>query len=127
MSADREAVIEGLQKLVDALRADERVPLPWDGTMTSLTFYPHNLDGEGFAEVIRLLGGEGWRQRTTSASSSGAVSTWLKVTGHIAGLRVELNANADEVCEAIEPQPVIERHCPALDAVIAEAQEGGTS
>jgi hypothetical protein len=122
VSADegREAVLDGLQKYLDAARADERVPLPLAGTDSLMTFYPR-LDGDALAEVLRAMDGNGWTQRTEESQGI----TWLRVDGRIAGLRVRINAHADDVCEPIEPRPVIERRCPALDVVIAESQEGG--
>ena len=128
MSADekRAAVLDGLQKYLDAARADERVPLPWDGTVMPLNFYPGGIDGEVLAAIISALGGEGWQVSTKPAGAP--VNAWLEVAGRIAGLKVKIFARADEVCEPIDPQPVIERTCPALSAVIAEAsQEGGRS
>jgi hypothetical protein len=126
MSADetRAAVLDGLQKYLDAARADERVPLPWDGTTMPLNFYPDDIDGEALAAIITALGGEGWQVSTKPAGEP--IGAWLEVAGRIAGLKVKVYARANEVCEPIEPQPVIERSCPALDAVIAEAQEGGS-
>lgn len=124
MSADetRAAYIEGLQKLVDALRADERVPLPFSGTASPMTFYPR-LDGQGLAEVIRAMGGEGWAQLTEESQNI----TWLRVDGRVAGVRVRINVRADDVCEPVDPQPVIERRCPELDALLAETQESEES
>ena len=60
-----------------------------------------------------------------SRQCAATARTYLYVNGHLAGLRVQVIAHADKVCEPVDPQPVIERRCPQLDAVIAEAQEGG--
>jgi hypothetical protein len=129
MSAeDRAAWIRGMRQVLDALERDETVPLPHVGVKQDvLEFFVHGaasgMTGERLAAMVRALGGEGWQQKT----EPGGNITWLKITGHIAGLGVEINADADQVCEPVEPQPVVQRKCPALDAVIAEAQEGGQS
>jgi hypothetical protein len=123
----RAAYIDGLQKLADRLRADESIPIARTGHSReyALDFgILHPIaSGEEFAAIIRALGGEGWQQEVKSHSGS----TWLEVRGRLSGLWVELAASAADACEPIEPQPVIERHCPALDALLAETQEGGTS
>jgi hypothetical protein len=119
---ERAAYIAGLRKLADALESDESIPVPRRGrdAASPLDFgLLHGVgSGEEFAAVIRRLGGSNWSQETKSARDF----TWLDVTGHVAGLWLEVSAGADRICEPIEPQPVIERHCPALDAVIAEAE-----
>jgi hypothetical protein len=127
MSADeiRAAYIEGLRRLAGTLERDESIPVPRRGRSahSPLDFgLLHDVaSGEEFAAAVRALGGEGWQQEIKSSHNF----TWLDVQGRIAGLWVEVSAGADKVCEPIDPQPVIERSCPALDAVIAEAQEGG--
>jgi hypothetical protein len=73
---------------------------------------------ELLAHVVASLGGTGWQQQTVRGDST----DYLYVAGRIEGLRVQVIAHADKVCEPIEPQPVIERRCPELDAVIAEAE-----
>jgi hypothetical protein len=131
MNADeaRAAYIDGLRKLADALERSQAIPLPDTGSKpgSELGFFVHGrkseMTGTRLAAMVRALGGEGWQQRTKPGSGI----TWLEITGQLAGLFIEINADADQVCEPIDPQPVIERSCPALDAVIAEAQEGGTS
>lgn len=120
----RAAYLDGMQRLVDVLRADESIPLPLEGRGESyalaLSLPRGGFTGETFAATVRALGGTGWKQEIRR-STDGAY-TWLYVTGRIDGLHVNVSANADDVCEPIEPQPVIQRTCPALDAVIAEAQ-----
>jgi hypothetical protein len=123
----RAAYIQGLRMLADALERDESIPVPNRGARADNaldTGLLHRVtSGAEFAAIIRSLGGAGWVRETRSSQNF----TWIEVTGHLAGLWVEVSASADKICEPIEPQPVIERHCPALDALIAEAQEGGTS
>jgi hypothetical protein len=114
-----------MQKLVDLLRADDSIPLPRDGWDRE-----HPLDfgilhpiasGEQFAAIVRALGAEDWQQEFKSHTDS----EWVEVRGHFGGFWLELAASARDVCEPIEPQPVIERRCAALDALLAETQEGG--
>jgi len=130
MSADKRAAwIQGLRQVLDVLEGDESIPLPHLGVRADvLEWYVHGssdpMTGERLAAMVRALSGEQWQQKTSPSSSSSAV-TWLTVTGRIAGIGVEINADADQVCEPIDPQPVIERHCPALDAFLAGQQEGG--
>ena len=119
----RAAYIAGMRMLADALERDETIPLPRDGSSAGgaldIGWAHHVTSGEEFAAIVRALGGEGWRQEIKSGSGS----TWLEVRGRLAGLWVEIAASAGKVCEPIEPQPVIARTCPALDAVIAEAAQ----
>ena len=64
MTADeaRAAYIDGLQKLVERLRADERSRCRGTaGTGLADDLQPAPGAAEGLAEVIRALGGEGWR------------------------------------------------------------------
>ena len=123
----RAAFIQGLRQLADTLERDESIPVPRRGLSAgnALDFglLHHLRSGEEFAAVIRALGGEEWDQVTQTSQRF----TWLDVTGHIAGLWVQVSASADKVCEPIDPQPVIERRCPELDALLAESQEGGES
>jgi hypothetical protein len=129
MSADEEraAYIDGLQKLLDLLRADESIPLPRDGSSRA---YPVDFgivrpitSGAQFAAIIRTLGGEDWQQELKSSSDF----EWLDVRGRIGGLWVQLSASARDVCEPFEPQPRPQPRCPEIDALLAEAQEGGES
>jgi hypothetical protein len=123
----RAAYIQGLRMLADALERHESIPLPFEGGSRDFCLnvqHLHSATADSLAALVRSLGGTGWQQRTVRGDHG---MTYLYVTGHIAGLWVQIQADADEVCEPIEPQPVIERKCPALDALIAEAQEGGTS
>jgi hypothetical protein len=121
---DRAAFIAGLRKFADALESDERIPLPLEGRGESyalaLPLPRGGFTGETFAATVRALGGTGWKQEIRH--STDRAYAWLYVTGRIDGLHVTVSANADDVCEPIEPQPVIQRTCPALDAVIAEAE-----
>ena len=125
MTADeaRAAYLDGLQKLVDRLRADDSIPLPWDGFTRELSMALKVTDesAELLAHVVASLGGTGWQQQTVR----GDRTDYLYVNGHLDGLRVQVIAHADKVCEPVDPQPVIERRCPQHHAVIAEAQEGG--
>jgi hypothetical protein len=126
-AAERAAFITGLRKLTDALERDRGIPLPLEGSTTVLGIYAHRHDsgwtGPRLAAMVGSPGGEGWEQQVKPGSGI----TWLKITGRIAGLRVEINADADQVCEPIPPQPVIKRTCPALDALIAETRTGSAS
>jgi hypothetical protein len=122
MSAeDRVAWIQGMRQLLDVLERDESIPLPGAGEREPAVIYVHGhrlaMTGERLADMVRALGGEGWTQRTKRGASGNI--TWLEITGRIKGLKVEINADADQVCEPVEPRPVIERKCPELDAVIA--------
>jgi hypothetical protein len=128
MSADesRAAYIQGLRLLAGALESDERIPLPSDGkdgSPISIQMFRDDVTAEVLAAAVASLHGTGWASRTERSMNY----TFLKVAGRLAGLHVQVSADADKVCEPIEPQPVIERHCPELDAVIAETQEGGES
>ena len=127
MSApDRDAYIAGLRQLADALERSEEIPLPWDGSSETETLnmaLPASTESaDSLVAVVRALQGTSWRQTTRAGSGT----AYLDVTGRLAGLWVNVIADADRVCEPIEPQPVIERHCPALDAVIAETSQDGT-
>jgi hypothetical protein len=123
----RAAYIQGLRLLADALESDERIPLPTDGKAAESPIAIQMFHGDVTAEVLAAavagLHGTDWASRTERSTSY----TFLKVAGRLAGLHVQVSADADQVCEPIEPQPVIERTCPALDAVIAGVQEGGQS
>jgi hypothetical protein len=129
MSADekRAAYIDGMQKLLDLLRADESIPLPQDGSSRG---YPLDFgiirriaSGEQFAAIIRTLAGEEWQQELKSSGEF----EWLDIRGRIAGLWVQLAAAARNVCEPFEPQPRPQPRCPELDALLAEPQEGDGS
>lgn len=123
---ERAAWIAGVRLVLDALEHDESIPLPHLGVKArTLEWYVHGaadgMTGERLAAMVRALGTEDLQQRT----SRGDNITWLTVSGRVAGIGVEINADADEVCEPVEPQPVIERKCAPLDALLAEEQEGG--
>ena len=127
MSAEeRAAWFQGMRQVLDVLEGDESFPLPHLGVRADvLEWFVHGssdpMTGERLAAMVRALGGEQWQQKTSPSSAV----TWLKVTGRIAGIGVKINADADQVCDPIAPQPVIERHCAALDAFLAGEQEGG--
>jgi hypothetical protein len=110
----RAAVIDGLQQLVDALRADERAPLPYG----HIDFFPHGMDGEALAAFVAALEGENWQQQVEDRNDP--PGGWLTIKGRVKGLPVYIYARANEVCEPIPPQPVIERKCLALDALLAK-------
>jgi hypothetical protein len=125
---ERAAWIQGMRQVLDVLESNETIPLPGVGAGgDKVQFFVHGqhlgMTGERLAALVQALGGEGWQQRT-KLSASGNI-TWLEITGHVAGAPIEINADADQVCEPVEPQPVIERHCAPLDAFLAEEQTGG--
>jgi hypothetical protein len=126
MSAEeRAAWIQGMRRLLDKMEQDETIPLPRTGMNLGFPldfgWVHHVTSGEGFAAIVAAIGGTDWQQETKDSGQY----EWLEVTGRIDGLHVKIVVSTDKVCEPVEPRPVIERRCPALDAVIAEAQEGG--
>jgi hypothetical protein len=126
---DRAAFIAGWRKLAGAMERDERVSPLFNGTSRDYALAINSVtaitDADALAGFVRSLGGSEWQQQAKRPTDGTA--TYLYITGRIDGLWVRVTADADKVCEPIEPQPVIERRCPALDAVIAETQEGGQS
>jgi hypothetical protein len=126
MSADdqkRAAFIAALRNLADAMERNEVIPLPFNPHLSFINLGTAETP-EGLAGIVRELGGTSWRQKISDSSGY----TWLHVKGDLGGgLEATVQARADAVTQAVQTgvAPVFERKNPALDAVIAEAQEGG--
>jgi hypothetical protein len=86
MSADRADYIAGLRKLADALEANEAMRVPWQGGEHSpWTQYCDSRD-EMSAWVALLDDAVDHGIRMVGATD------WYEVSGHIEGIRVQLNA-----------------------------------
>ena len=84
---ERAAYINGLQKLVDAMRADESIPLP-----VSCWAMPFRAaDAAGLDCLTRSLGIE---DGDADAHEEEDGSVWYRLRGHVRGVLVEVTADA---------------------------------
>jgi hypothetical protein len=101
MSANesRDGYIKGLRALADILEANESLPLPYQGSMIAMTF--HYLGGEDarrdMATAVRVIPCS-WTKRARQYDDGPA---YLDLTGELHGLKVELTAYRDDVCERV--------------------------
>lgn len=93
MTATRTEVIDGLQRIVDGLRADESVPLP--AACWAMPFRADVVcDEAGLAAIGRSLGAElGELERLEEEDGL----PWLRLRGHVRGVLVEVTADARPV------------------------------
>jgi hypothetical protein len=128
MSTDerRAAFIAALRKLADAMERHENIPLPYAPAFSFISLGAEETP-EGIAGVVRDLGATHWRQEPSSTTSG---ITFMHLTGDLGGgISVRVQAREERVTDSVQTgvAPVYERKNAALDAVIAEAQEGGQS
>lgn len=100
VSSKRSAFAAGLRAIADAIDADPALPLPYDGTSQSITWYVHT--AEEFAAVRRLLA-EG---TPVKFDSSAGPHYRLFADGAVHGVRIDVRANPDEVCEVSSTRTV---------------------
>lgn len=86
--------IAGLRLLADALERSPEVPLPYEGASTDMTF--HFLSGDDPKAAMAACA----RPLPTSFTKN-ADGKYFDLHGKLAGLRVNLTAFREEVCERI--------------------------
>lgn len=98
----RERYIDGLRVLATALEEHPEIPLPYEGSLTRLSFNDFLTRPDpraAMAEVARLLPCE-WRKRFWGDGSD-PTSSYFSLMGEIAGLKVELTGFRDAVCKRV--------------------------
>lgn len=93
--AARAAFAAGLRAIADAIDADPALPLPYDGTSQRITWYVDT--AAEFAAVRRLLA-EG---TPVKFDSSAGPHYRLFAEGAVHGVRIDVRADPDEVCEVV--------------------------
>lgn len=98
---DRSAYTAGLRQLADLLDANEALPIPYsggDGTPLAMYLLNHNPETrDRFAAVVRALPGK----RTKEAEPSSGTFRVAATFGGEGGLRVEVVAYRETVCERV--------------------------
>lgn len=96
MSTDRAAYTTGLRQLADLLDANPVIPLPYPG---STTWAPpmaiHTFDRDTLIATIRALPPGTWDKHY------GDGPLGFDLTGSLAGLRVRVSGNREDVCERV--------------------------
>ena len=112
-AARRAAYTAGLRALADVLDKHPEVPLPYAGDLGAIDFYFTSCDDPraAMAAAARAIPCK-WDKRTTANGS------FFYLSGHLAGLRIDLTANRDDVCErvvvGVEDKEVEEEVTPAV-------------
>lgn len=94
----RTAYIAGLRQLAEVLETSPEVPLPYEGTLSPMSF--HFLNGEDaraeMAAAARALPTV-WSKNVWSAGTT----NYFDLNGSLHGLTIHLSAYRDAVCERI--------------------------
>lgn len=99
----RAGYVSGLRKLADLLEQHPELPLPYHGSDSTITFmFLHGPDAKArFAAAARVIlygtGGE----LEKHVSDGGEYGDYFDLVGAIDGLKIELTAYRDAVCERI--------------------------
>ena len=127
MSADdpRAAYIAGMRALMDILEANPGLPLPYQGSQIPMTF--HYLGGEDarrdMATAARTIPCS-WAKHAREYDDSPA---YLDLTGELHGVKIELTAYRDDVCERVvigtEDREVEEVVQPAVTTTVTKSVE----
>lgn len=114
---ERAAYTAGLRALADALDAHPEIPLPFDGigTTLSIAFHGHEFETDRVAAMTSaarlLMPG----QRTKHADNA-----YYRVRGALHGLRIEVWAMREQVCErVVRGTKHVTREVPDPDALAA--------
>lgn len=89
-----------MRQLMDALEANESIPLPYHGRITPLAIYFNGLDDarRRLATAARAIPCK-W-SKTADDKPAGSTA-WLEMDGVLGALRVKLLAVRDDVCERV--------------------------
>lgn len=93
----RAEYIAGLRMLADLLERHSEVPLPSTGRTMPIDIWVTREEDQAakLAELARLLPGR------KTKSQVGSQGQWFCLTAHLRGLKVEVTADRNEVCEKV--------------------------
>lgn len=118
---DRADYIRGLRTLADLLDEHGEIELPYEGTASEITIYPHNVD-TAIAQAVACI--QQMEPNPTVEIKPAPTVVWLTIRGLIASLRFEVSLRANDICQqrkgAAYRTPDGEIH-PVIDYVIPPA------